>query len=91
MEYLTLHNAGIILALLGGIGAHIIKKVVTRRESDGQFSLGQFLRENPYKTAMTFFYGSAGLLGAYAIGEVSIYNAVLLGFSANSLSGASDR
>ena len=91
MEYLTLQNAGVILGLFIGITAHIIKKVVTRRETQKTFSLKQYLQESPYKTAMTFFYGGAGLLGLYAIGDVSIYTAILTGFSANSLSGASDK
>lgn len=83
-------NALVILGLLIGIAGHILKKVITRRETDATFSLKQYLTENPYKTAMTVFYAGAALTGLYYSDTQSIYTAILAGFSANSLSGASD-
>ena len=92
MEYLTVDNALIGLGLIIGIAAHIVKKVIQQRENgDKGYGIKQFFRDNPYKTFMTFFYGGAGLMGLYVIGDVSIYTAILTGFSANSLSGASDK
>lgn len=91
MEYVTLENGVIVGGLLLGIVAHIVKKVITHRESDVKYGITQFLKDNPYKTFMTFFYAGAGLMGLYVMGDVSIYTAILTGFSANSLSGASDK
>ena len=73
-----------------GVVAHILKKVIMRRESDKTFSLRNYLTQNPYKTVMTLFYAGAGVAGLVVAGEASFYTALLAGFSANSLSGASD-
>lgn len=81
----------IVLATTAGVGAHILKKVVQQRESDRTFSLKKYLTENPYKVALTFFYGAAGVAGLYVSDSASVYSALVTGFAANSLSGASDK
>lgn len=85
MEYLMIGGG-----LLAGIAAHIIKKVIQQRESDRAFSLGRYLTENPYKTAMVVFYAGAGAVGLYMDGSLSPYTAIVTGFAANSMSGKSD-
>lgn len=77
-------------ALLGVVG-HVLKKVIQQRESDNTFSLRQYLTLYPYKTAMTFFYAAGGVAGLYFSGTAEFYTALLTGFAANSLSGASDK
>jgi len=85
-------NHGLIVggALLGVIG-HVLKKVIQQREADNTFSLKQYLTLYPYKTAMTFFYAAGGVAGLYFSGTEAFYTALLTGFAANSLSGASDK
>ena len=75
------------LALLAGIAGHIVKKIVEVRETDASFSLKRFIMENPYKTFMTVFYAVGGALLLVQMDQLSIYTALLTGFSANSLSG----
>jgi hypothetical protein len=86
MPYLSV-AAGALL----GVAAHVIKKVVTQREHDKTFSLPKYLSENPYRVIMTVFYAAAGVAGLIAAGDVSFYTALVTGFAANSLSGASDK
>ena len=74
-----------------GIVGHVLKKVIQQRESDATFSLNKYLTMYPYKTAMTVFYAVGGLAGLYFSGTESFYTALLTGFAANSLSGASDK
>jgi len=78
------------LGLLAGIAGHIVKKVIQARESNAKFSLKQYVTQNPYKVLMTFFYAVAGSVGLAMNGELSVYTAIMTGFAANSLSGASD-
>ena len=85
MEYLL-----IVFGLLAGVCAHVVKKVIQRRELDKAFSLKQYLTENPYKTVMILFYAAVGAAGLYYDGSLTIYTAAVTGFAANSLSGKSD-
>lgn len=80
----------IFLGLVLGVAAHILKKVIQQRENDKTFSLKRYLTENPYKTAMVVFYAGAGAAGLHLDGSLSIYTAMVTGFTANSLSGKSD-
>lgn len=82
MEYVW-----IVLGLLGGVIAHIVKKVINQRESDKTFSLKKYLTLNPYKTFMVLFYAGAGAAGLYVDGSLTVYTAMVTGFAANSLSG----
>ncbi len=84
---MSLEYLWIILALIAGITGHIVKKVVVERETDASFNLKRFLVENPYKTFMTLFYAVGGALLLVQLDQLSIYTALLTGFSANSLSG----
>lgn len=85
IEYL-----GIFLGVVMGVIAHVVKKVIQQRETDREFSLMKFLKQNPYKTFMVVFYACAGCAGLYVDGSLTIYTAVVTGFAANSLSGAGD-
>ena len=87
---MILEYAFIVIALLLGVVAHIVKKVIQQREMDKTFSLSRYLTENPYKTFMTIFYAAAGAAGLHMDGSLSIYTAIVTGFAANSLSGKSD-
>ncbi len=82
MEYVW-----IVIAILAGVTAHIVKKVIEERETDKTFSLKKYLTLNPYKTFMVLFYAGAGAAGLYVDGTLTIYTAVVTGFAANSLSG----
>lgn len=84
---MDLETLWIILALVAGITGHIVKKIVEKRETDAGFSLKRFLMENPYKTFMTMFYAVGGALLLTQMDQLSVYTALLTGFSANSLSG----
>lgn len=86
MDYLIV-GAG----CLSGIAGHVLKKVIQQRESDATFTLKQFLVLYPYKTAMTVFYAVGGTAGLYFSDTASFYTALVVGFAANSLSGASDK
>ncbi len=88
---MTLEYLWIILALIGGIAGHIVKKVIERRKTDDTFSMKRLVMEGPYKTFMTLFYAIGGALLLAQMGELSIYTALLTGFSANSLSGKAEK
>ena len=90
MEAYLPHGLVIAGAFLGVVG-HVLKKVIQQRESDATFSLHKYLTMYPYKTAMTFFYAAGGVAGLYFSGTAEFYTALLTGFAANSLSGASDK
>lgn len=81
----------IALATVAGVAGHILKKIVQQRESDPSLQLKQYLTQNPYKTALTVFYAVGAVGGLYMTDTVTYYTALLAGFSANSLSGKSDR
>ena len=81
----------IALATIAGIAGHILKKLIQRRESDKTLSLKQYLTANPYKTMMVVFYAGGAVAGLYMTDTATYYTALLAGFSANSLSGKSDR
>lgn len=83
----SLQIAFIALALMFGIIAHIVKKVIEVRESDRTFSMKRYLTENPYKTFMVFFYAIGGAFALHMDGTLSVYTAIVTGFAANSLSG----
>lgn len=90
MEVFYAHGLIVGGAILGVIG-HVLKKVIQQRETDNTFSLHQYLTLYPYKTAMTFFYAAGGVAGLYFSDSASFYTALVTGFAANSLSGASDK
>ncbi|KKK49623.1 hypothetical protein LCGC14_3133190 [marine sediment metagenome] len=80
----------LILAMLVGSGAHILKKVVQRRKTDETFSLKDFLTKYPYKTALAVLAGVGGFLGLQAAGELTMASAFMTGYIANSLGGAAE-
>ena len=86
MDYLL-----IAVATFAGVSGHILKKVITEREKNAVFSLRDYLTMYPYKTAMTVFYAVGGVVGLYYADSASVYTALVTGFAANSLSGASDQ
>ena len=86
-----LHHGGVVAGVIFGIAGHILKKVIQVREELPTFSLRDFLTMYPYKTAMTVFYAVGGTAGLYFSGTEELYTALLVGFAANSLSGASDK
>ena len=90
MDALLGHGLVAAGAFLGVVG-HVLKKIVQQRETDNTFSLNKYLTLYPYKTAMTFFYAVGGVAGLYFSGTAEFYTALLTGFAANSLSGASDK
>ena len=77
----------IVVGLLSGVVAHIVKKVIEQRDSDKSVSLKKYLTENPYKTFMVVFYAVAGAAGLYVDGTLTIYTAIVTGAAANSFSG----
>lgn len=85
METLELVYAG--LALMTGVAAHIVKKVIEERELDKTFSLKRYLSENPYKTFMVIVYAIGGAFGLHMAGDLSVYTALITGAAANSFSG----
>lgn len=80
----------LILALIAGTGAHVLKKVVERRKTDDTFTLMAWLTKYPYKTVLTLVAGGAGFLGLMAVGELSYASAFMAGYMANSLGGAAE-
>lgn len=90
MEVL-LHHFGVVAGGLFGIAGHILKKIIAEREKLSTFSAKDYFTLYPYKTAMTFFYAVGGIAGLYFTGTAELYTAMLTGFAANSLSGASDK
>lgn len=82
MEYVYL-----ILALLVGTFAHIIKKVVEVRKTDEDYQLKDWLTKYPYRTALTVLAGAGGFLGLLAAGELSYASSFMAGYMANSLGG----
>jgi len=76
---------------LAGIAGHVLKKVIQQRETDATFTLKDFLTLYPYKTAMTVFYAVGGTAGLYFSDTATFYTALVVGFAANSLSGAADK
>ena len=89
--YLNMGNVLVALGAILGVAGHVLKKVIQRREVEQGFSLKAYLTLYPYKTAMTLFYAIGGVAGLYFSGTAEFYTALLTGFAANSLSGASDR
>ena len=85
MDYLIV-GAGTLVGVVG----HVLKKVITEREKDNTFGIKRFLTMYPYKTIMTVFYAVGGTAGLYFSDTQSFYTALVVGFAANSLSGASD-
>jgi len=80
----------LILAMLAGSAAHIVKKVIEKRKTDATFSLKDFLTKYPYKTALAVMAGVGGFLGLQAAGELSLASAFMTGYIANSLGGAAE-
>ena len=75
---------------LVGVVGHVLKKVITEREKDNTFGVKRFLTLYPYKTVMTLFYAVGCTAGLFYSDTQSFYTALVVGFAANSLSGASD-
>lgn len=80
----------LILLVVAGTGAHVLKKVVERRKTDDTFTLMSWLTKYPYKTALTLVAGGAGFLGLMAVGELTYASAFMTGYMANSLGGAAE-
>lgn len=81
----------VVAGAFAGIIGHVLKKVISERETNIKFTLKDYLTTYPYKTAMTVFYAAGGVGGLYFSDAASFYTALTVGFAANSLSGASDK
>lgn len=74
-----------LIALLGGVVVHIIKKAAQMYQADKTFKLWDYLTAHPYQTFLTFASAGGMYLGLLGVDAVTLSSAFLAGVAANSL------